>query len=364
MFKLNLNVLQLLDLKVQLVNGEIQLSDFLILLGVVVLESLDVSQEFFNASLESVDFNFLLTSTDFNDAQLRNELVLLEQLVSQVFNGALLHEQVLLEIGDLALERLDFSAFTDQMFEFSGGQNEADSVVFVLNLQGLDLSITLGKNNLEFVETEGEFLELSEETFTFLEEHLVLVFDGFLSTLDTFEFLGAAQLVHFEFVLDAVEFIVVFNVDDLLDLLRGCTSEFNEFFGEGLVVGFQNLNALSENVEFLSVAGFNLHDLLDVDGVLGGRLGDEDWGVVTLDGGDVDDVAAILRAADRRFTAVDEGLLLTRRRVLSVLDDLADDISGTRDGKGVLSGALFDESAVLALLERLRGGHFDMCERN
>lgn len=83
---------------------------------------------------------------------------------------------------------------------------------------------------------------------------------------------------------------------------------------------------MSEDGEFLGVAGFNLDDLLDVDGVLGGGLRDEEGSFVALDGGDLDDVASVGGVTDGRLTAVHEGLRLTGGRVLGVLDDLADNV--------------------------------------
>lgn len=245
LFELSLIVGELLNLNGQLVDLKSELGDLLILLLDGGLEGLDGSQEFFNLSLESVDFSFVLSASDFEHAQLVDQLVLLEQLVAELFDGALLLQQVLLELTDLALQGFNLSALADQVLKLSGSQNEANSIVFVLSLEGLDLSVTLRKNNLELVELDREFLELSKQSLSFFEQQLVLVLDILLGALDTFEFFLAANLVEFEFVSQTDQFIVVLNVDDLFDLLGSSITEFNEFFSEGLVVSFQNLNALS-----------------------------------------------------------------------------------------------------------------------
>lgn len=95
--------------------------------------------------------------------------------------------------------------------------------------------------------------ELLKKTFTFLDQVLVLVFNVFLSTLELFDFFSRAELEEFKLLTKSIQVIIVFNVNNLFDLLRGSTSEFNEFFSECLIVLFQDLNSLSQNVEFLGV---------------------------------------------------------------------------------------------------------------
>jgi len=106
------------------------------------------------------------------------------------------------------------------------------------------------------------------------------------------------------------------------------------------------LDSRSKNVELLSVAALDLDDLLDVDGVLGGRLGDVSGSLTLLDGGDVDDVLAIGGVTDGRLTAVDEGLGLSVRRVIGVVDDLADNLVGVGESDLVVRGALVNEGSL------------------
>lgn len=239
LFELSLDGLELLDLDGELVDLEGELSDFLVSLVEGGLELLDGSHEVFNAGLVSVDFGFVLAAADFEHAQLVDELVLLEELVSELFDRAFLHEQVLLEVGDLLAEGLDFSAFADQVFEFSSGEHDADCEVLVLVLEQLDLCVTLGQHDLEFVQLHLEVAELLEESLTFLEQVLVLSIDFFLSALHVLEFLSGGHLEQFEFAAESVQFIVVFDVHDLFDLLWGSTSQFDQFFSQSLVVSFQ-----------------------------------------------------------------------------------------------------------------------------
>jgi hypothetical protein len=53
------------------------------------------------------------------------------------------------------------------------------------------------------------------------------------------------------------------------------------------------LDSRSEDVELLSVAALDPNDLLDVDGVLCGRLGDVSGSLTLLDGRNINDVLAI-----------------------------------------------------------------------
>jgi hypothetical protein len=106
------------------------------------------------------------------------------------------------------------------------------------------------------------------------------------------------------------------------------------------------LDSRSKNAELLSVAALNLDDLLDVDGVLGGRLGDVSGGLALLDGGDVDDVLAIGGVTDGGLTAVDKGLGLSVRRVIGVGDDLADNLVGVGEIDLVIRGALVNECSL------------------
>lgn len=146
--------------------------------------------------------------------------------------------------------------------------------------------------------------------------------------------------------MESENLIIVFNVNDLFDLLRGRTSKFDQFFRESLVLGLENLNSRSEDAELLSVAALDLDNLLDVDGVLGRRLGDVGGSLTLLDGSDVDDVLAISRVTDGRLTSVDEGLGLSVRRVISVGDDLADNLVGVGESDLVVRGALVDEGSL------------------
>lgn len=146
-FELRLSIATLLELKGELVNVESQLSDLLILLLVASLELLNGAEEFFDSGLKSVDFSFILTKSSIGESQLSNELFSLEQLVAEILDGTFLDKNVLLEVGNLALKRLDFGTFTDQMFELSSSKDEANSKVFILNLKCFDLSVTLRQND-------------------------------------------------------------------------------------------------------------------------------------------------------------------------------------------------------------------------
>jgi hypothetical protein len=140
------------DLDVQLVDLHGKFLELLVLLVDHVLQVLDGSEEFFDSGLESVDFLFLLRAFNLEHAQLVDELLLLGDLVAEVFDGALLSGQVLLKFGNLALQGLDLSALTDQAFKLCGSEDDADGEVLVLALELLDLSVTLRKNNLELLE--------------------------------------------------------------------------------------------------------------------------------------------------------------------------------------------------------------------
>lgn len=106
------------------------------------------------------------------------------------------------------------------------------------------------------------------------------------------------------------------------------------------------MDSRSKNAELLSIAALDLDDLLDVDGVLGGRLGNVGGGLTLLDGGDIDDVLAISGVTDGRLTSVDEGLGLSVRRVIGVGDDLADNLVGVGEGDLVIRGALVNEGSL------------------
>ena len=106
------------------------------------------------------------------------------------------------------------------------------------------------------------------------------------------------------------------------------------------------MDSRSKNVELLSVAALDLDDLLDVDGVLGGRLGDVSGSLTLLDGGDVDDVLAIGGVTDGGLTSVDEGLRLSVWRVIGVGDNLADNLVGVGESDLVVRGALVDEGSL------------------
>lgn len=110
------------------------------------------------------------------------------------------------------------------------------------------------------------------------------------------------------FVLEAVHFFVILNVDDLFNLLRSSTTEFDEFFGEGLVVLFKNNNSMSEDIELLGIARLDLDNLFNVDGILSGGLRNENRSILTLDCRNIDNIAAVLGVTDGRFTAVDKGV--------------------------------------------------------
>lgn len=111
---------------------------------------------------------------------------------------------------------------------------------------------------------------------------------------------------------------------------------------------------MSEDGEFLGIAGFHLDDFLDVDGILGGGLGDEERCVSPLDGLNVDDVSAEGGSADGRLTAVHEGIRVTSR---SLGEDLTDDLAAGRgECDWVIDSALLEESSnrqSLALNEDL-----------
>jgi hypothetical protein len=47
-----------------------------------------------------------------------------------------------------------------------------------------------------------------------------------------FEFVGTAHTEHVEFGFKFIVFIVVFNVNNLLNLLRGGTTELNQLFSQ------------------------------------------------------------------------------------------------------------------------------------
>lgn len=106
------------------------------------------------------------------------------------------------------------------------------------------------------------------------------------------------------------------------------------------------MDSRSKNVELLSVAALDLDDLLDVDGVLGGRLGDVSGSLTLLDGGDVDDVLAIGGVTDGGLTSVDEGLRLSVWRVIGVGDNLADNLVGVGESDLVVRGALVNEGSL------------------
>ena len=106
------------------------------------------------------------------------------------------------------------------------------------------------------------------------------------------------------------------------------------------------MDSRSKNVELLSVAALDLDDLLDVDGVLGGRLGDVSGSLTFLDGGDIDDVLAIGGVTDGGLTSVDEGLRLSVWRVIGVGDNLADNLVGVGESDLVVRGALVNEGSL------------------
>ena len=106
------------------------------------------------------------------------------------------------------------------------------------------------------------------------------------------------------------------------------------------------MDSRSEDVELLSVAALDLNDLLDVDGVLGGRLGDVSGSLTLLDGRNIDDILAIGGVTDGRLTAVDEGLRLSVRGVIGVANDLADNLAGVGESDLVVRGALVNEGSL------------------
>lgn len=145
-----------------------------------------------------------------------------------------------------------------------------------MDLQGVDLDISGGDQRLEFGDLDSQFLELDDHSVSFLEDETVLIFQVLLGSLDIVVFSIGDSLDVVQFVSQLVDFIIVFNVDDLFNFLRGVVSQGDEFFSQGLVLGFQSRNTLSEDVKFRSVGGFYLDNLFNVDGVLDGGLGDVD----------------------------------------------------------------------------------------
>lgn len=212
-----------------------------------------------------------------------------------------------------------------------------------MDLQGVDLDVSGGDQRLEFGELDSQFLELQDHSVSFLENIVVLIFQVLLGSLDLIVFSIGHVLEVVQFSSQHVDFFIVFNVNNLFNFLRSVGSQSNEFFGQSLVLSFQRENTLSEDVEFRGIAGFNLDDLFNVDGVLDGGLGDIVRSLTLFNVRDIDDVSSILRRSDGGFRSVDEGLGLSGRRTLGGGKDLADDVVTGRQLNGVFGGTRFNQ---------------------
>lgn len=135
-----------------------------------------------------------MTAADLEDSELRDQRVLLAELDAEFLDGALLDEEVLLEVGDLASEGIDFSAFTDESFEFSGGEHDSDGEVLVLDEEDAVLSITAGEVGGELGDFNGHLADLLEESVALLGEETVSVVGVPLGSLHEFGVVLEAEI--------------------------------------------------------------------------------------------------------------------------------------------------------------------------